>query len=98
MDHVEAAPEGLGVGDLDRRQRTAPEVGGDGEVRQEGEAEPALHHALGRLDGLDLQGHVRHQTGAAEKPVGERPVARASIEEHEGSTRSAAGTSPARRS
>jgi hypothetical protein len=84
VDDVEAPAQRLGVTDLDGEEPAAANLLHDGELGQEGQPDASLDHPLGRLDRLDFQHHVRDEPGPPEEPVGERPVARAAVEEDQG--------------
>ena len=81
MDDVEAAAQRLGVTELEAHQPPPADLVHHRQVRQKREPHSPLHHALGRLDRLDFQHHVGHQAGSSEQAVGQRPVARAAVEE-----------------
>lgn len=81
VDHVQAAGQGLGVGEGQPDQPAPADVAGHRQVGQEGQAHAAFHHPLGRLDRLHLHDHVGHQPGPAEQALAEGPVAGAPVEE-----------------
>jgi len=75
VDDVESTMERLGVDDFDGSEFALAEFLADRDQGQETEAQLALHHALGCLDGLDFKNYVRQKTRAAEEALAERPIA-----------------------
>ena len=81
VDDVEASAKRFRVKEFDGGKFAGAEFLSYGELRKEGHAQAAVHHSLGGFDGVNFQSHVRHQAGAAEKTVGEGPVARSAFVE-----------------
>lgn len=83
MDYVEIAAQGFGVDDFDGGEFAFVEFVGDGDLREEAEAELAFDHALGGFDGFHFEDDVGEEAGAAEEALAKCPIARAAIEEDE---------------
>ena len=75
MNDVEASAQRFGVEKLDGRKFAGTELLSHGELREKGHAQATIHHALGSFDSVNFQSYVRNQAGAAEKTVGQSPVA-----------------------
>ena len=83
VNDVKASAQRFGVEKFNRHKFSRPKFLAYGQLRKEGHAQAAIHHALGGFDGVDFQSYVWNQAGAAEKTVGEGPVARSALVENQ---------------
>jgi class 3 adenylate cyclase len=76
-------PQRLAVGDGHYPKPPRPDLVGDGDRRQEGDAEPLLDHLLGRVDVVHLHLAQGNDPGLAEERARELVVARGPVEHDE---------------
>src|SRR5882724_11416927 len=83
VNDVEASAERFRVEKFDSRQLSRTEFLSNSKLRKECHAKAAVDHTLGGFDGVDFERNVWHQAGAAEKTVGQSPVARSAFVENQ---------------